>query len=64
MQVGNIFIVQELTKIGFQVDTFFNFDLISTLIVVAISITIGILAGIHPSLKAATLNPVKALRSE
>lgn len=64
MQVGNIFIVQELNKIGFQVDTFFNFDLTSTLIVVAISITIGILAGIYPSLKAATLNPVKALRSE
>ena len=60
MQVGNIFIVQELNKIGFQVETFFNFNLISTLIVVAISIGIGILAGIYPSLKAASLNPVKA----
>lgn len=64
MQVGNIFIVQALNKIGFQVETFFNFNLISTLIVVAISIGIGILAGIYPSLKAASLNPVKAIRSE
>ncbi len=64
MQIGNIFIVEQLNQIGFQVETFFNFDLGSTLIVVAISIGIGILAGIYPSLKAATLNPVKALRSE
>jgi putative ABC transport system permease protein len=64
MQIGNIFIVEQLNQIGFQVETFFNFDLISTLIVVVISIVIGILAGIYPSLKAASLNPVKALRSE
>jgi putative ABC transport system permease protein len=64
MQVGNIFIVQQLKDIGFEVDTFFHFNLGSTLIIVAISIAIGILAGIYPALKAATLNPVKALRSE
>lgn len=64
MQIGNIFIVEQLNEIGFQVETFFNFNLSSTLIVVAISIGIGILAGIYPSLKAASLNPVKAIRSE
>jgi putative ABC transport system permease protein len=64
MKVGNIFIVQQLQNIGFQVDTFFNFNLGSTLVIVGISIGIGILAGIYPALKAATLNPVKALRSE
>ena len=64
MQVGNIFIVAELKKAGFELEQFFHFNLGSTLLIVGISIGIGILAGIYPALKAANLNPVKALRSE
>ncbi len=64
MVVSDPFIVEALQANGFTVESFFSFDLPTALIISGISMAVGIVAGLYPALKAAGLNPVKALRSE
>lgn len=49
---------------GFQLETICNFTWYHVLIVLGISVLVGLLAAIVPSLKAANKNPVDCLRSE
>ena len=49
---------------GFQLETICNFTWYHVLIVLAISVTVGLLAALVPSLKAANKNPVDCLRSD
>ena len=49
---------------GFQLETICNFTWYHVLIVLGISIAVGLLAALVPSLKAANKNPVDCLRSD
>lgn len=64
MRLSDPIIVDILIENGFTVESFFTFDATIISWIILASIVVGVLAGLYPALKAASLNPVDALRSD
>jgi putative ABC transport system permease protein len=64
MYISDPYLVEILRDNNFNIEQFFYIDWGLTIIIIISSITVGIIAGIYPSIKAAKLDPVKALSFE